>query len=97
MTDDHSYAELRKKVHQLKHSGELCFIDSSGNMDKDHCRVFLLLTHSCAGNLPLGILLRHSEDEQTIFEMLELLIQIVGEKAFAGRGQTEPLIITDDC
>ncbi|KAM4585315.1 uncharacterized protein PAE49_004598 isoform 2-T3 [Odontesthes bonariensis] len=33
---------LMKKVHQLKHSGELCFIDSSGNMDRERCRVFLL-------------------------------------------------------
>ena len=89
---------LMKKVHQLKHSGELCFIDSSGNMDREGCRVFLLLTHSCAGGLPLGILICQSEDQQTIFEGLELLKNIVGEKAFAGRGQAGPQIfLTDDC
>ncbi|KAI4800354.1 hypothetical protein KUCAC02_013298 [Chaenocephalus aceratus] len=87
-----------KKVHQLKHSGELCFIDSSGNMDRENCRVFLLLTHSCAGGLPLGILLCQSEDEQTIAQGLEQLKQVVGEKGFAGRGHEGPqLVITDDC
>ena len=60
--------------------------------------MFLLLTHSCAGGLPLGILICQSEDQQTIFEGLELLKNIVGEKAFAGRGQAGPQIfLTDDC
>ncbi|KAI4822402.1 hypothetical protein KUCAC02_007953, partial [Chaenocephalus aceratus] len=34
-----------KKVHQLKHSGELCFIDSSGNMDRENCRYEKFLRH----------------------------------------------------
>ncbi|KAK1894769.1 Transposase [Dissostichus eleginoides] len=77
---------LMKKVHQLKHSGELCFIDSSGR------------TAGCAGGLPLGILLCQSEDEQTIAQGLEQLKQVVGEKGFAGRGHEGPqLVITDDC
>lgn len=89
---------LMKRVHQIRQSGELCFIDSSGNMDRENCRVFLLLTHSCVGGLPLGVLLCQSEDEQTIFEGLELLKQLAGENAFAGSGQAGPQIfITDDC
>lgn len=89
---------LMKRVHQIKQSGELCFIDSSGNMDRENCRVFMLLTHSCAGGLPLGILLCQSEDEDTIFEGLEHLKQLAGEKAFAGRGLAGlQTFITDDC
>ncbi|KAI4830303.1 hypothetical protein KUCAC02_001943, partial [Chaenocephalus aceratus] len=58
----------------------------------------LLLTHSCAGGLPLGILLCQSEDEQTIARGLEQLRQVVGEKGFAGRGHVGPqLVIPDDC
>ncbi|KAF3851917.1 hypothetical protein F7725_005272, partial [Dissostichus mawsoni] len=76
----------------MKHSGELCFIDSSGNMDRENCRVFLLLTHSCAGGLP-----GHSP-LPTIAQGLEQLKQVVGEKGFAGRGHEGPqLVITDDC
>ncbi|KAF3838962.1 hypothetical protein F7725_010730 [Dissostichus mawsoni] len=53
---------------------------------------------SCAGGLPLGILLCQSEDEQTIAQGLEQLKQVVGEKGFAGRGHEGPqLVITDDC
>ncbi|KAJ8332867.1 hypothetical protein SKAU_G00417630 [Synaphobranchus kaupii] len=48
---------LMRQTHSLKHSGELCFIDSSGNMDREDCRVFLLLTHTCAGGRPLGIVM----------------------------------------
>ncbi|KAF3859861.1 hypothetical protein F7725_000116 [Dissostichus mawsoni] len=60
--------------------------------------IFLLLTHSCAGGLPLGILLCQSEDEQTIAQGLEQLKQVVGEKGFADRGHEGPqLVITDDC
>ncbi|KAI4817719.1 hypothetical protein KUCAC02_011099 [Chaenocephalus aceratus] len=67
-------------------------------MDRENCRVFLLLTHSCAGGLPLGILLCQSEDEQTIAQGLEQLKQVVGEKGFAGRGHEGPqLVIPDDC
>lgn len=55
--------------------------------------VFLPLSHSCAGGLPLGVILTPSEDEATILEGLQLR-----EEAFAGRSQAGPhLIITDDC
>lgn len=42
---------LMKRVHKMKRSGELYFVDSSGNMDRENCEVFLLLTHTCAGGL----------------------------------------------
>ena len=89
---------LMKRVHKMKHSGELCFIDSSGNMDRENCRVFLLLTHSCAGGLPLGILITQSESQATIVEGLELLNELVGDNGFAGNGQAGPSVfLTDDC
>ena len=41
---------LMQRVHKLvKHSGEIVFCDASGNMDRNQCRVFVLLTHSCVG------------------------------------------------
>lgn len=64
---------LMKQTHSLSNSGEMCFMDSSGNMDRENCRVFLLLTHTCAGGPPLGTLITQSEDEKTISEGLELL------------------------
>lgn len=44
-----------KRVHNYIHeSGELVFVDSSGGMDRDNYRIFLLMTHSKAGgNIPV--------------------------------------------
>ena len=53
---------LMQRVHTLhKYSGEMCFIDASSNMDRHNCKVFLLLTHSCVGGLPIGVLITTSE------------------------------------
>jgi len=49
---------LMKRVHRLlPHGGELVFMDASGNMERQNTRVFLLMTHSAAGGLPLGVLI----------------------------------------
>ncbi|XP_059401022.1 uncharacterized protein LOC132132600 isoform X2 [Carassius carassius] len=88
---------LMKQTHSLSNSGEMCFMDSSGNMDRENCRVFLLLTHTCAGGLPLGIVITQSEDEKTISEGLELLKSLLKNYAFGGRGEAGPRVfLTDD-
>ncbi|XP_026054784.1 uncharacterized protein LOC113040739 [Carassius auratus] len=88
---------LMKQTHTLSNSGEMCFMDSSGNMDRENCRVFLLLTHTCAGGLPLGIVITQSEDEKTISEGLELLKSLLKNDAFGGRGEAGPRVfLTDD-
>ena len=47
---------LMKRVHSMwPFSADMLFIDSSGGMDRQNYRVFLLLTHSPAGALPLGV------------------------------------------
>lgn len=89
---------LMKRVHTTRRSGELCFIDSSGCMDRENARVFVLLTHSCAGGLPLGVIFTPSEDEATIVKGLELLKQLLPDNAFDGKGEAGPAIfISDDC
>ncbi|ROJ26343.1 hypothetical protein DPX16_12505 [Anabarilius grahami] len=88
---------LMKRTHSLSNSGEMCFMDSSGNMDRENCRVFLLLTHTCAGGLPLGIVKTQSEDERTISEGLELFKSLLTKDAFGGRGEAGPCVfLTDD-
>lgn len=90
---------LMRRVHAgLKHSGEMVFMDSSSNVDRQHCRVFLLLTRSGAGGLPLGILLTQSEKESVIFQGLQTLKSLLSEDAFSGRGSSGPqMFLTDDC
>ena len=76
----------------------MCFMDASSNMDRHGCSVFLLLTHSCVGGLPLGVLITSSESKATITAALKLYTSILPEQCFGGRGQQGPkLFMTDDC
>ena len=52
---------LMARAHSLRVAGEMVFLDASGNMDRDNLRVFLLMTWSVAGGLPLGIIVTTSE------------------------------------
>ncbi|KAJ1526610.1 hypothetical protein ONE63_008196 [Megalurothrips usitatus] len=89
---------LMRRVHKLlKSSAEIMFMDSSGNMDFMNCRVFLLLTPSVAGGMPLGILIT-SESEEVVHSALELWKTLLPQDAFYGRGPSvgPKLIMTDD-
>ncbi|XP_071484474.1 uncharacterized protein [Diadema antillarum] len=90
---------LMQRVHRLhKYSGELCFMDASSNMDRHNCKVFMLLTHSCVGGLPIGVLITTAETQPTITAALRLFTTILPSGSFSGRGVVGPqLFITDDC
>ncbi|KAK7088885.1 hypothetical protein V1264_024257 [Littorina saxatilis] len=90
--------QLMQRVHKLhRTSGELVFVDASGGMDRFDCRVFLLLTHSSAGGLPLGCLIVSSESTEVLILALQLYMQLVPSDAFFGRGEKGPeVFITDD-
>lgn len=91
---------LMKRVHKLlRSSGEIMFMDASGTMDCLNCRMFLMLTPSVAGGLPLGILLTSSESQRVITAGLTLFKSILPPDAFYGRGpDAGPVIaMTDEC
>lgn len=84
---------LMHRVHSsIKHSGELVFIDASGNMDRLGCRVFLLLTHCCAGGVPLGVLVTTSESTETVTKALHLHNSLMSDDSYVGRGQKGPAL-----
>ena len=88
---------LMRRVHRtIKHSGELAFIDSTGNVDRLGSRVFLIMTHSCVGGLPLGVLITTNETTSTIKAGLNLFSMLVGEEGFFGRGEKGPLVFISD-
>ncbi|XP_071512007.1 uncharacterized protein [Diadema antillarum] len=90
---------LMKRVHEnIKNSGEMIFLDSSGNCDHHNSRIFVVLTHSSAGGLPLGMIIMTSESMPTIQAGFSLLQSILPERAFFGRGAMGPqVVMTDDC
>lgn len=89
---------LMRRIHeQLKESSELVFMDASGSMDTKNYRVFILLTHSVAGGLPLGVIILGNESTKSITDGLLLFQDLVGPKAFFGRGSMGPIVfMTDD-
>jgi hypothetical protein len=89
---------LMRRVH-IHHqcSGELVFVDASGGMDRYDCRVFLILTHSSAGGLPLGCLITTSESREAITLALKLYNDLIPSNGYFGRGTKGPVVfITDD-
>ncbi|TDH08226.1 hypothetical protein EPR50_G00095590 [Perca flavescens] len=88
---------VMRRVHtKLSESGEIIFVDSSGNCERQSHRIFLLLAHSTAGGLPLGVLITTSESQSTITSGLRLLQTLLPTGSFFGREQPQ-VIMTDDC
>ena len=90
---------LMRRVSQLwPRAGEMLFIDSSGNMDRSDSRLFLLLTHSPVGALPVGAIITYSESTSVLTAGLQLLLTLLDEDSFGGRGARGPLVaMSDDC
>ncbi|ELT87982.1 hypothetical protein CAPTEDRAFT_202835 [Capitella teleta] len=87
---------MMRVLQQLKHASELVFMDSSCTCDRDNCRIFLLLTHSCVGGLPWGCFIT-SDSHEVIQLALNLYNNLLNEKCFHGRGlrASIPKIDTD--
>ncbi|XP_033647307.1 uncharacterized protein LOC117306861 [Asterias rubens] len=90
---------LIKRVHtHLDLCGQVLFIDSSYNKEETKCYLFVLLAHSTAGGLPLGVIITSSEKESTLTAGLELLKTQLPDRAFGGRGTHGPEVaIMSDC
>ena len=73
------------------------FMDSTGNVDRHSCRVFLLMTHSAAGVLPVGCFLTTSETHTSIEGAFSLYKSMLMPDSFGGRGLAGPrVMMTDD-
>ena len=81
---------------QVAQPKDLAFLDSSSNMEEYNLRVFVVVTHSVCGALPLGIFATSDEKEQTLRDALELFKSSLPDFAFYGA--TGPRVfITDNC
>ena len=81
---------------QVPQSKDLAFIDSSSNMEEYNLRVFLIVTHSACGALPLAIFVTSDEKEQTLKDALKLLKSCLPDYAFYG-AQFPKVVMTDNC
>ncbi|XP_038076394.1 uncharacterized protein LOC119744514 [Patiria miniata] len=89
---------LMRRIHSNHRcSGELVFVDASAGIEKYDCRLFMILTHSVAGGLPLGCLITTSESREAIVAALKLYKQLIPDDGFYGRGDQGPVVfLTDD-
>jgi len=87
---------LKKRISSgLDESGEILFIDASGNVDRYGCKIFLI--NSCAGGLPVGSLILTSESTSIISRGLKLWTDLLSPSALGGRNKRGPKVfMTDD-
>ncbi|KAL5238076.1 hypothetical protein ACI65C_005486 [Semiaphis heraclei] len=80
----------------LEECGEMLFIDTSGNIDRYGCNVFVIYTNSCAGGLPIGTIILTSESSSVIIEGLQLWKNLFPKDALSKRGEIGPKIFMSD-
>ena len=91
--------EFSKRVHKvITQSGQICFIDATGSLDRVNHQLVKLMTESPSGGLPLGFLILSDQKQETLEAGFEELKKLLPEKAFAGRGAERgpELFMTDD-
>ena len=91
--------EFSKRVHKvITQSGQICFIDATGSLDRMNHQLVKLMTESPSGGLPLGFLILSDQKQATLDAGFEQLKKLLPEKAFAGRGAERgpELFMTDD-
>jgi len=59
-------------------------MDATGTVDQLGCKLFVLLTNSCAGGLPVGIIITSVETDKAIAEGLKLIKEMTPESHHCG-------------
>ena len=90
------FSTLMQRISGLSTASQICFLDSSGNMDRFNCRVFLLMIDTVVGGLPVGVLVTTSESEAVITAALEEYKKLLCADSFGGRGATGPAVFMTD-
>ena len=91
--------EFSKRVHKvITQSGQICFVDATGSLDRMNHQLVKFMTESPSGGLPLGFLILSDQKQETLEAGFEQLKKLLPEKAFAGRGveRGPELFMTDD-
>lgn len=88
---------LMSRVHSMVlQSSEVMFVDAAGGMACQRYRVYLLITPTPAGGLPLGIIVCDSENEEVFGVALKQLIaKCFPDASFYGQ-KYPTLILTDN-
>ena len=87
---------IMKRVHKMvQQSSELVMVDASGGMDKQKHRMYVFVTPTAAGGLPLGIIITDTEKTYVFNESVGKLKEIFPEDSFNGKKEPQ-IFITDN-
>ena len=77
---------------QVAQSKHLVFLVSPSNMEEYNLRVFIMVTHSGCGALPLGIIVTSNEKKPTLVDALELYQSATSDFGFHGATASGPRV-----
>ena len=90
--------KVAKLFFQVPQARDMAFLDSSSNMEEFSLRVFLMVTHSVVGALPLEIIITSDETTETLNGAIRLFKASLPANAFYGNGPgMGPKVMTDNC
>lgn len=89
---------LMLRVHSfLKYSGDLVFLDTYGELDEPNsCRVYMFLTYSAIGAVPLGCVVTTSTTADCLKAAIELWKQILPSVRFFSKSEGPDIFLTSD-
>ena len=87
---------LMTRAHKLlRQTSELVMVDAAGGLDKQRHRLYLFLSPTAAGDVPIGAVITNSEQEQVFEVALKDLTECIPEESFFGQG-FPTLFLTDN-
>ena len=89
---------LSRRVHKvLPQSGDIVYVDTTSNLDRQDSKLTKFMTCSPAGGLPLGFVVTSSESEKVLTTAFKALKLLLPNDAFYNRQSAGPvLFMTDD-
>lgn len=86
-----------QKLHlHIEAASKMAFMDSTGTLDHEGSRVFVLLIHSECGGLSLGIIVTSSESCDVLEIGFQIIKEILVDDIFGGNIYGPSIFLTDD-
>ena len=82
----------------VQQAGEMVFCDATSSLDRYNTSVFILSTSTPTSGIPLGVIIASDEQQPTIEQGISMLLDVLPEKAFFGKGAKvgPSIFMTDD-
>ena len=89
---------LMARAHkEVRQAGEIVFCDSSSSLDRFNTSLFMLSTTTACSGIPLAAFMVSDETEDTVYQALEFVKQVLPSHAFFGNGaQSGPAVFMID-